>query len=85
MTGKAKSLPQPAYPPAARAIGAQGVVTVQITVDETGNVISAKAVDGNPLLRQAAVAAAWKAKFDPTKLSDVPVKVTGIITYNFRK
>lgn len=85
MTGKAKFLPQPAYPAPARAVGAQGVVTVQITVDEAGNVISAKALDGNPLLRQAAVAAAWKAKFDPTKLSDIPVKVTGIITYNFKK
>jgi protein TonB len=85
MTGKAKSLPTPTYSAAARAVNAQGRVTVQITVDESGKVISAKAVDGHPLLRPAAVEAAWKARFDPTKLSGVPVKVTGIISYNFTK
>lgn len=85
MTGKAKLLPKPTYSAAARSVGAQGSVTVQILVDETGKVISAKALSGNPLLRSAAVEAAWKAKFDPTKLSGVPVKVTGIISYNFTK
>ena len=85
MTGKAKSLPTPTYSAAARAVNAQGRVTVQITVDEDGNVISARAVDGHPLLRPAAVEAAWKARFDPTKLSGVPVKVTGIISYNFTR
>ena len=85
MTGQATSLPKPIYSAAARAVGAKGTVTVQITVDEQGKVISAKAVDGNPMIRPAAVEAAWKAKFDPTKLSGVPVKVTGFITYNFNR
>lgn len=85
MTGKAKLLPTPTYSAAARAVNAQGRVTVQITVDEYGKVISAKAVDGHPLLRSAAVEAAWKARFDPTKLSGVAVKVTGIISYNFTR
>jgi len=85
MTGKATHLPRPTYSAAAKAVGAQGIVTVQILVDETGKVISAKAVNGNPLLRPAAVDAAWKARFDPTKLSGVAVKVTGIISYNFTK
>lgn len=83
LTGKAKVLPQPAYPPAAKAVGASGSVTVQITIDETGKVISVKAVNGNIMLRPAAEQAAWKARFDPTTLTGVPVKVTGIITYNF--
>jgi protein TonB len=85
MTGKAKLLPTPTYSAAARAVNAQGRVTVQITVDEFGKVISARAVDGHPLLKPAAVEAAWKARFDPTKLSGVPVKVTGIISYNFTR
>lgn len=85
MTGKAKSLPTPTYSAAARAVNAKGKVTVQITVDEDGKVISAKAVDGHPLLRPAAVEAAWKARFSPTTLSGVPVKVTGIISYNFTR
>lgn len=83
MAGKATYLPKPVYSAAAKSVGAQGSVSVQILVDETGKVISAKAASGNPLLRSAAVEAAWKAKFNPTTLSGVPVKVTGIITYNF--
>ena len=83
LNGKAISLPLPAYPPAARAVGAGGAVSVQILVDETGNVISASAVSGHPLLRSAAEAAAREAKFAPTQLSGQPVKVSGIVTYNF--
>jgi TonB family protein len=83
MTGKATHLPKPIYSAAAKAVGAQGTVTIQILVDESGKVVSAKAVNGNIMLRQAAVDAAFKARFDPTYLSQVPVKVTGIITYNF--
>lgn len=85
MTGKAKLLPKPTYSAAAKSVGAQGAVTIQILVDETGKVISAKAVNGHPLLRPAAVEAALKARFDPTTLSGVPVKVTGIINYNFTR
>ena len=85
MTGKAINLPTPVYSAAARAVGALGTVTVQIPVDEQGNVISAKALDGNPLLRTAAVEAALKARFKPTTLSNVPVKVTGLISYHFNR
>ena len=60
-----------------------GAVTVQILLDETGKVISARAVSGHPLLQAAAVKAAYQARFSPTILSDQPVKVSGIITYNF--
>jgi TonB family protein len=83
LNGKAANLPQPTYPPAARAVRAAGVVNVQVTVDERGDVVSAEAVSGHPLLRAAAVAAARQAKFAPTKLSGQSVKVTGVITYNF--
>jgi hypothetical protein len=54
-----------------------------VTIDESGNVIAAKAVGGNPQLRASAVAAAREAKFAPTMLSGKPVKVTGAIVYNF--
>ena len=83
INGKAVSKPQPAYPPAARAARAQGTVNVQVKIDETGSVVSAAAVSGHPLLRAAAVAAARQAKFSPTLLSGKPVKVTGVLTYNF--
>jgi protein TonB len=58
-------------------------VVVQVTIDENGSVISASAVSGHPLLTQAAVNAARQARFSPTKLSGQPVKVTGVIQYNF--
>jgi TonB family protein len=83
LNGKAISKPQPAYPPIAISARASGVVTVQILVNEEGKVISASAVSGHPLLLQAAVAAARQARFSPTLLSGQPVKVSGVITYNF--
>jgi protein TonB len=83
LNGKAISLPKPGYPPIARAAHASGTVVVQVLIDENGNVVSANAVSGHPLLIQAAVSAARSAKFSPTKLSGQPVKVTGVIQYNF--
>ena len=83
LNGKAINLPKPAYPPIARAAHAAGTVVVQVTIDENGNVIAAHAVSGHPLLQGAAVGAARQARFSPTKLSGQPVKVTGVIQYNF--
>lgn len=83
LNGKAISKPTPVYPPVAKAAHAMGVVTVQVTIDENGNVISARAVSGHPLLQQSAVQAAYQAKFSPTLLSGQPVKVTGTLLYNF--
>jgi len=83
LNGKATSLPKPAYPPAAKAVRASGAVSVQVLIDESGRVVSASAVSGHPLLRAAAEGAARGARFSPTLLSGQPVKVSGVITYNF--
>jgi TonB family protein len=83
LNGKAKSLPAPEYPAMAKAAHASGSVTVRVLIDQEGNVISAEAVSGHPLLQSAAVAAARQAKFVPTKLSGQPVKVSGILVYTF--
>jgi protein TonB len=83
LNGKAVSLPQPVYPPIAKAARATGPVAVEVLVDESGEVISAKAVSGHPLLQQSAVEAARQAKFSPTRLSGRPVKVSGLVTYDF--
>ena len=85
LNGKAIKLAQPPYPPIARAAHASGQVTVQVLLDENGNVISATAVSGHPLLQPAAVAAARASKFTPTLLSGQPVKVTGVLIFNFRE
>ena len=83
LNGKAISLPKPPYPQIARAAHASGTVVVQVLIDENGNVVSAHAVSGHPLLQAVAVQAAKQARFSPTKLSGQPVKVTGVIQYNF--
>lgn len=85
INGKASYLPKPIYSQAAIAMRADGKVDVQVTIDESGRVISAKAVSGNILLRPAAEQAARDAKFTTTYLSNVAVKVTGVIVYNFTR
>jgi TonB family protein len=85
INGTAIDLPKPQYPAAAKAIGASGAVNVQVMIDESGVVTSAKAVSGHPLLRQNAEKAARGARFKPTLLSHEPVKVTGVIVYNFTR
>jgi TonB family protein len=83
LNDKAVEKPLPTYPEVARAAGASGNVTVSVLIDEDGRVENAKAVGGHPLLQAAAVEAAYRARFSPTKLSGNPVKVSGVITYNF--
>ena len=72
-----------AYPALARAAHFSGTVTVQVVIDEQGNVTAAHVVDGHPLLPSVSVAAACQARFSPTLLEGEPVKVTGVIKYNF--
>src|SRR5918912_466000 len=83
VNGIATFLPKPAYTALAKAAHASGTVTVQVTIDESGKVISARALSGHPLLLRESVQAAYQARFTPTLLSNQPVKVSGIITYNF--
>src|SRR5437763_10499713 len=83
LNGKALSLPVPAYPEIARRARTAGKVEVDVVVDESGKVISAQAVSGPPSLRDAAVEAAKRARFSPTRLSGAAVKISGSINYNF--
>jgi TonB family protein len=83
ITGLATYLPKPMYTEIAKRARAQGSVNVQVLIDETGRVISAKALSGSPFLTVEAQKAAMQARFAPTLLSNQPVKVSGVITYNF--
>ncbi len=83
LNGRAVNLPTPAYPAAAKAMRAGGRVTVQITVDEGGNVLSARAMSGHPLLRQSAEAAALQSRINPIKVNNQAVAATGLLVYNF--
>ena len=83
INGKAKKLVKPDYPEAARDFRASGSVNVLVTIDEEGKVISASAISGHPLLKKNAEKAALKTKFTKTLIAGNPIKVTGIIVYNF--
>jgi Ca-activated chloride channel family protein len=83
LNGRAVNLPKPVYPTGAKNAHVEGIVTVEVLLDEEGKVISARAIDGSSFLRQAAVDAARQARFSPTVLSGQPVKVSGVITYKF--
>jgi TonB family protein len=73
----------PEYPPTARAAKASGPVIVQALISETGDVIEAQVLSGHPLLREAALQAARRWVFSPTTLSGRPVKIRGVLTFNF--
>ena len=83
LNGKANSLPKPPYPEIANSVRVSGVVVVRVIIDESGNVSSATAISGHPLLRAGSVEAARNAKFSPTRLNGQPVKVSGMLVYNF--
>lgn len=83
LQGSATKRVEPAYPPLAKAALVSGSVVVEVTVDEEGNVISARAISGHPLLKDTAIAAARGWTFTPTRLQGDPVKVIGTITFNF--
>ncbi len=79
LNNMAVSLARPIYPPMAKQLGASGEVRVQVAVDGTGNVVSARAVTGHPLLRAAAESAARQSKMRVDAAN-----TTGQIVYNFR-
>lgn len=82
-TGNVIEAPHPAYPNEARKQQITGTVKVSIEVGEDGQVISAKATDGPAALRGAAIEAAYKARFQPTKLKGKPIKVKRALSYDF--
>ncbi|MEK6289432.1 MAG: TonB family protein [Acidobacteriota bacterium] len=81
--GSATRRVEPRYPPDAIAARISGSVVVEVTADEEGRVISARAISGPVELRGVAVEAAKGWAFRPTSLSGTPVKVIGTITFNF--
>lgn len=85
LNDRAINLRTPSYSQIAREMRASGRVQVQVLVDEKGNVNSAKAISGNPLLHSSAENAAKGSKFSPTKLNGRSVKTTGYVIYNFVK
>ena len=84
VNGKALELARPAYPREARANNDSGTVSVKVLINEAGKVVFACAVSGPKTLQMTSENAAYQSKFSPTRLKGEPVKVSGVITYNFK-
>jgi TonB-like protein len=65
------------------SVAAQNTVTVQVSINEARNVVSARAVSGNSKLYESAIENAKRQKFAPKLLSGKPVKVEGVIVHKF--
>jgi len=84
--GKPITRPAPCYPALAKAKSISRKVRVEVEVDEEGKVIWAKAISGDPILQPAAIRAACRSRFTPSRLigSKTRVKAVGSLTYDFK-
>jgi protein TonB len=74
------------YPNLAREAGIEGVVMVQVRIDEAGKVTSAVVVtsDVTEAMNRAALAAARECEFEPALQGQKPVPVAVVIPFAFR-
>lgn len=85
LNSKALILPKPEYPADASSAGIEGVVVINVTIDEQGNVAEAHVISGPKLLQQPSLNAALQAKFSPTLVEGQAVRVQGVLVFNFGK
>ena len=84
MNGMAKYLEKPEYPQEARDLRLSGTVVLLVDIDETGTVTAARDMcQGLPYLTQSCIRAALKSRFLPTRMLEAPIKVKGVLRYNF--
>ena len=79
----ATNKPQPVYPTAAKNMRTTGIVKVEVTVSETGDVSAVQKASGPMMLQGAAKDAIKKWKFKPFVRGGQPVKATGFVSFNF--
>lgn len=73
----------PIYPNAARSARQTGMVKVEFTVDENGEVARVEKTTGPMMLQNAAKDAILKWKFKPFVKDGQPVKASGFVNFNF--
>lgn len=79
---KLKDVP-PLYPPEAQEARVQGVVILEVRLDENGNVSDTRTLRSIPLLDQAAIDAVKQWQYTPTLMNGVAVPVIMTVTVNF--
>jgi TonB family protein len=74
----------PQYPMLAKQAHTEGDVSIQIVVDKAGNVSDAHVTSGPSVLREAALDAVRKWKYEPSLLDGQPTSVQMLVTVRFR-
>jgi protein TonB len=72
------------YPPQARAVGQHGVVVLEALVGADGSVKDVKVVSGPPLLRQSALDAVRRWKYQPFKLNGKAIAAQTQVQVEFK-
>jgi TonB family protein len=75
---------QPVYPPLAKKQGLEGDVTIEATIDATGQVGGMKVVSGPVALQQAAMDAMRLWKYEPAKLNGLAVSMPTRVIIRFK-
>jgi TonB family protein len=75
----------PIYPTAAKKSNIEGDVVIRATIDKTGHVIHTEAISGPVMLRQSALDALGRWKYEPSKLDGQPVSVQMLVTIKFHR
>jgi protein TonB len=80
-------LVKPEYPPEAIRARVEGVVVLEATINEKGDVVDVKVVSGSPMLISAAVKALQEWKYEPTFINGraVPVILTANVKFSLRE
>ncbi|HTX15786.1 MAG TPA: energy transducer TonB [Candidatus Baltobacteraceae bacterium] len=78
------STPDPRYPAIALAAHIEGTVIIDAIIDEQGNVVQERLVEGPPLLVAAALDAVSQWKYQPTYLNGQAVAINTHVQVTFR-
>jgi TonB family protein len=75
----------PVYPAFAKSAHVEGDVVIRTSIDKNGNVSHMEVVSGPTMLRQAALDALARWKYEPSKLDGQPVPVQMLVTIRFHR
>ena len=74
----------PRYPALARESHVEGIVILDVIIDETGNVTSTRVLKSVALLDQAAIDAVKQWKFTPARLNSEAIPIVMTVTVAFQ-
>lgn len=77
------SAAKPYHTRAAKAGGASGLVQVEVLIDTSGRVLTARARTGNKLLHPEAERAALESRFNRPEVYGKPARAIGFLVYRF--